>query len=65
MHIILNGQKIDTQQTTLDALLLEQGYTDCAVATAVNTDFIAATQRTEFQLSEGMSVEVVAPMQGG
>lgn len=65
MHITLNGQPIDTEQTTVEGLLIEQGYTDCAVATAVNTDFVPAANRAEFQLSEGMSVEVVAPMQGG
>jgi len=36
MQIFLNGQTIDTQQTTLDALLDEQGYGDSAVATAFN-----------------------------
>ena len=65
MNIILNGQEIDTQQTTLEGLLIEQGYVDCAVATAVNTDFVAAAHRAECRLTERAAVEVVAPMQGG
>jgi len=65
MQIILNGQTINTQQTTLDQLLLEQGYADCSIATAVNDQFVPNTERAKTMLEENTVVEVVAPMQGG
>ena len=65
MQIILNGQPVNTQQTTLEALLTEQGYTDCSVATAVNTEFVPMGNRAATPIIEGCAVDVVAPMQGG
>jgi len=65
MNIILNGKPILTEQTTLEALLSEQGYDDCVVATAVNQEFVAALDRATTQLIDGAQIDVVAPMQGG
>ncbi len=65
MQITLNGQTIETQQTSLDGLLTEQGYTDMNIATAMNDNFIPQTERAETVLQEYCVVEVVAPMQGG
>lgn len=65
MQIILNGQKIETQQTSLDALLIEQGYADMSVATAINDNFVPQHERTSITLHSDCVVEVVAPMQGG
>lgn len=65
MLITLNGQSIETQQTTLEALLVEQGYVDCSVATAINDQFIPQTEREKAVLEENCMVEIVAPMQGG
>jgi len=65
MQITLNGQLIETQQTTLSDLLVEQGYVDCSIATAMNDQFVPQTQRESTELHEKCSIEVVAPMQGG
>ena len=65
MYITLNGQKVETQQTTLDQLLVEQGYTDCNVATAFNDQFVPKAQRDTISLEANCVVEIVAPMQGG
>jgi sulfur carrier protein len=65
MQIILNGQTIETQQTSLDGLLTEQGYTDMSIATAMNDNFIPQAERAEVLLQEHCVIEVVAPMQGG
>lgn len=65
MQITLNGQKIETQKITLETLLVEQGYADCSVATAMNDQFIPQAQRQSTAIQENCVVEVVAPMQGG
>ena len=65
MFITLNGQKIETQQTTLKQLLSEQGYADLSVATAVDGEFVTVAERHNTNLNEHCVVEIVAPMQGG
>jgi len=65
MQITLNGQTVETQQTTLEQLLVEQGYADCNVATAFNDQFIPKAQRETVSLKAQCVVEIVAPMQGG
>ncbi len=65
MQITLNGQKIETQQTSLEGLLTEQGYAQMSVATAINDQFVPYSQRVDQPLNEQCVVEVVAPMQGG
>lgn len=65
MLITLNGQASETQQSTLEAFLVEQGYVDCSIATAVNDQFIAQANRKTTTLNDNDVIEVVAPMQGG
>ncbi|MEP2781521.1 MAG: sulfur carrier protein ThiS [Pseudoruegeria sp.] len=65
MKIILNGDPTETSAQTLSALLLEINLTDAAVATAVDEEFVPASAREAFILSEGQRIEVLAPMQGG
>ena len=65
MQIILNGQTIETQQTSLEDLLTEQGYTNMSVATAMDDNFVSQTARKEALLHENCVIEIVAPMQGG
>lgn len=65
MQITLNGQIIETQQTSLEALLTEQGYADMSVATAMNDKFVPQAERAQTRLLENAAIEVVAPMQGG
>lgn len=65
MNIQLNGVTTQTQAETLHAFLIEAGYADAVVATAVNGDFVPGPTRVDCQLAEGDRIEVLAPMQGG
>lgn len=65
MKLLLNGDSLTTEAATLDAVLIENGYTDATVATAVNGNFVPATLRTTHTLTDGDQIEVLAPMQGG
>ncbi|MEX2518740.1 MAG: sulfur carrier protein ThiS [Paracoccaceae bacterium] len=65
MKIVLNGEATELEAATLDAALVELGFTEAKVATAVNEAFVAAPARAGFALSEGDRLEILAPMQGG
>lgn len=65
MNILLNGEALQTEAKTLEAMLTETGYRDAVVATAVNGDFVPQTLRATTTLADGDRVEVLAPMQGG
>lgn len=65
MQIVLNGETVETQEQTLEDLLIEQGYQDMVVATALNQLFVAIAERSDAKLENGCRVEIVAPMQGG
>ena len=65
MKLLLNGETITTEAATLDAVLIENGYAEATVATAVNGEFVPATLRATHTLTEGDQIEVLAPMQGG
>ncbi|UJQ94243.1 sulfur carrier protein ThiS [Mariluticola halotolerans] len=65
MNITLNGAACETAATDLAAALVELGFADAVVATAVNGAFVPAAARGDFQLNSGDQIEVLAPMQGG
>ena len=65
MKLQLNGDPITTAAATLDAVLIENGYAEATVATAVNGNFVPATLRASHTLNDGDQIEVLAPMQGG
>lgn len=65
MKIVLNGEAVDIHATNLSDALIELGYKDAAVATALNEDFVPATLRDQTELKDGDRLEVLAPMQGG
>lgn len=52
------------QAQTLATALLELGYGDAKVATALNEAFVPATAR-DAAISAGDRIEIVAPRQGG
>ncbi len=64
MKIVLNGDSLDVQATTLSDLLTEFGFSG-RVATAVNEEFVPSSLRIGHQLKDGDRVEVLSPMQGG
>lgn len=65
MKILLNGEPATLSAVQLDEALIELGFTDAAVATALNGEFVAKVSRPETALAEGDRLEVLAPMQGG
>ena len=65
MKILVNGAWRDTQSAELTRALEELGYGSTVVSTAVNGEFVAASQRAHTVLADGDRLEVLAPMQGG
>lgn len=65
MTITVNGEICPKTSETLDQLLIQLGFGDVLVATAVNGTFVPKGQRAETRLADGDAVEIVAPMQGG
>jgi sulfur carrier protein len=65
MKIVVNGDPVETQETTLSGLLEELSLGGAKVATAVNETFVPVALRATHHLSNGDRVEIVAPRQGG
>jgi sulfur carrier protein len=65
MKILVNGAWRDTGATDLASALMDLGYGDAVVATALNGEFVAAGERASARLTDGDRLEVLAPMQGG
>ena len=65
MKIFLNGMQTQVDHTELEAVLVQLGYQDLTIATAINGDFVPLSQRKHTQINEGDKLEVLAPMQGG
>ncbi len=65
MRILVNGAPHDVAARTLDSVLLELGYRETRLATALDGTFVPASARAAQALREGCAVEVVSPMQGG
>lgn len=65
MKIKINGEVFTTEQSTLSALIAEQVKRETPFAIAVNETFVAKSQYSETHLSDGDSIEILSPMQGG
>ena len=65
MKITLNGETVETASLSLAELLVSFEYQADSVATAINGEFVAITEREQTQLNENDSVDVIAPMAGG
>jgi sulfur carrier protein len=65
VKVLVNGDWRDTGAVDLATALVEFGYGEAVVATAVNGEFVPATSRQGARLAEGDRIEVLAPMQGG
>lgn len=65
MKIVVNGQEVEVQASTLAAALVELGYGGAKLATAVNEAFVPAALRGGLGLRAGDRIEIVAPQQGG
>ena len=65
-EISLNGQRVETDAATLQALLLAQGYVMTnAFACAINKAFVPRPQWSERELQNGDRIDVVTPITGG
>ena len=65
MRILVNGAWRNTAAADLGGALLELGYAEAVVATALNGEFVPVGSRGEARLAEGDRLEILAPMQGG
>lgn len=65
MKIIVNGEPLEVASLSLAETLVELGYEDAIVATALNGEFVSARSRAQAPIKEGDEVEIVAPRQGG
>ena len=65
MKVTVNGEAVEISGRTLAMALVELGYGEQQVATAVNAEFVPRGQRTAHELSAGDRIEVVTPRQGG
>ncbi len=65
MKIRVNGEFQKIQTLNLDEALHELGFTNALVATALNGDFVPRGQRPQTILSDGDTLEILAPMEGG
>jgi len=63
--LIVNGQKTASGARTLADLVEERGLSEAKVATALNGQFVPASQRATTALSRGDRVEIVSARQGG
>ncbi|WP_027038935.1 sulfur carrier protein ThiS [Mesorhizobium ciceri] len=65
MKLIVNGEALEIDATTLAALLAALDHEGDWLATAVNSDLVHRANRAEFRLSDGDRIEILSPMQGG
>ena len=65
MKIILNGAETDVVEGTLAQAMEALGYVKKLYATAVNGEFVRATNREIWVLKANDKVEIVSPRAGG
>ncbi len=65
MKILINGQEVVLNSTTLHELLNSLGHEPESVATAVNQEFVSIEKRSRHELNDGDSIDIIAPMAGG
>ncbi|MEP3686514.1 MAG: sulfur carrier protein ThiS [Sulfitobacter dubius] len=65
MKIEVNGEAREVAAAQLDAALVEFGWGEAKIATALNGNFVPAGARGETMLRDGDRLEVLSAMQGG
>ena len=66
LQISLNGERMETDASTLQALLQARGYDfKSAFACAINSGFVPRPQWPERTLQDGDRIDVVTPITGG
>ena len=66
LEISLNGKRIESDATTLQTLLVGQGFElKAACACAINSRFVPRAEWPVRALQSGDRIDVVAPITGG
>ena len=66
INISINGERLNVEATTLQALLLARGYKlESAFACAINNTFVPRPQWPERMLQNGDRIDIVIPITGG
>ena len=66
LEISLNGKRMETDASTLQALLQAHGYDfKTAFACAINSTFVPRPQWPERMLQNGDRIDIVTPITGG
>jgi sulfur carrier protein len=65
LKIKVNGEDRATKARTLAELCDELDLSRAKIATARNGEFVPAARRAEILLTEGDTVELLSPRQGG
>jgi sulfur carrier protein len=66
IDVSLNGERLNVEAATLQALLLERGYQlETAFACAINNAFVPRHQWPERVLVSGDRIDIVTPITGG
>ncbi len=65
MEINVNGDIKSINSGTLADVLIELGYVDQVIATALNGIFVPVSMRENTSINQHDTIEILAPMQGG
>ena len=66
IDISINGERLNVEADTLQALLLARGYKlETAFACAINNTFVPRPQWPERALENGDRIDIVTPITGG
>ena len=65
LDVMVNGEDRRVTAVTLETALLELGFGESKVATALNGDFVPAGRRGSTALKRGDRIEIVSARQGG
>lgn len=65
LELTINGERQSIKAATLDRALIELGFGDAKVATALNGEFVPAVRRGGVMLKPGDRIEIVTARQGG
>ena len=63
--VLVNGERTETGAASLSELVVQLGFGEGQVATALNGDFVPRQARAATGLAADDKVEIVAPRQGG
>lgn len=66
MKINLNGEKTSIENImSIEELLEDYGFEQSSIAVAMNGSFVPKSSYNSTLLSDGDSLDIVSPMQGG